>query len=63
MSIVRISLLKRNPLFFLKALSDGVHRAMVKTIDVPPTDRFHVIHQHERERSAAALHRRSRSRR
>jgi phenylpyruvate tautomerase PptA (4-oxalocrotonate tautomerase family) len=47
--MVRISLLKGKPQSYVKALSDGVHRAMVEAFDVPPTDRFQVIHQHEPE--------------
>lgn len=47
MPMVRISLLKGKPQSYVKALSDGVHRAMVEAFDVPPTDRFQVIHQHE----------------
>jgi phenylpyruvate tautomerase PptA (4-oxalocrotonate tautomerase family) len=49
MPMVRISLLKGKPRSYLKALSDGVHRAMVEAFDVPPDDRFQVIHQHEPE--------------
>jgi phenylpyruvate tautomerase PptA (4-oxalocrotonate tautomerase family) len=29
-------------------LSDHLHRALVEAFDVPPDDRFQVIHQHER---------------
>ena len=47
MPMARISLLKGKPQSYLKALSDGVHRAMVEAFDVPPDDRFQVIHQHE----------------
>jgi len=49
MPMARISLLKGKPQSYLKALSDGVHRAMVEAFDVPPDDRFQVIHQHEPE--------------
>jgi phenylpyruvate tautomerase PptA (4-oxalocrotonate tautomerase family) len=49
MPMVRISLLKGKPRSYVKALSDGVHRAMVEAFDVPPDDRFQVIHQHEPE--------------
>jgi len=47
--MARISLLKGKPPSYVQALSDGVHRAMVETFDVPPADRFQVIHQHEPE--------------
>ncbi len=49
MPMVRISLLKGKSKPYLAALSDGVHRAMVEAFDVPPDDRFQVIHQHEPE--------------
>lgn len=47
MPMARISLLKGKPRSYVKALSDGVHRALVEAFDVPPDDRFQVIHQHE----------------
>jgi len=46
MPVARISLLQGKPPQFLKALSDGLHRALVETFDVPPDDRFQIIHQH-----------------
>lgn len=49
MPMARISLLKGKPQSYVKALSDGVHRAMVEAFDVPLDDRFQVIHQHELE--------------
>ncbi|HTR10180.1 MAG TPA: tautomerase family protein [Paraburkholderia sp.] len=49
MPMARISLLKGKPRSYLEVLSDGVHRAMVETFDVPLDDRFQVIHQHEPE--------------
>jgi phenylpyruvate tautomerase PptA (4-oxalocrotonate tautomerase family) len=49
MPMTRISLLKGKPRPYLQALSDGVHRALVEAFDVPPDDRFQVIHQHEPE--------------
>ncbi|MBB4275931.1 tautomerase family protein [Rhizobium mongolense] len=47
MPFVRISLLKGKSPDYLRALADNIHRAMVETFDVPPNDRFQVIHQHE----------------
>lgn len=47
MPFVRISLLKGKSPEYLRALSDGIHRALVETFDVPPADRFHEIQQHE----------------
>jgi len=47
MPFVRISLLKGKSPDYLRALSDGIHHALVETFDVPPADRFHEIQQHE----------------
>ncbi|WP_277964894.1 tautomerase family protein [Pseudomonas sp. RIT-To-2] len=46
MPFVRISLLQGRSAEYLQALSDGIHQAMVDTFDVPPSDRFQIIHQH-----------------
>ena len=43
----RISLLKGKSPDYLRALADSLHYAMVETFNVPETDRFQVIHQHE----------------
>ncbi len=47
MPFARISLLRGKPPAYLKALSDGVHQALVDEFEVPPDDRFQAIHQHE----------------
>ncbi|HEV2573884.1 MAG TPA: tautomerase family protein [Beijerinckiaceae bacterium] len=47
MPVVRVSLLKGKSPEYLQALSENVQRAMVETFDVPPRDRFMIIHQHE----------------
>lgn len=47
MPFTRISLLRGKSPDYLQALSDNLHRAMVETFDVPPTDRFQAIHQLE----------------
>jgi len=47
MPFVRISLLKGKSPDYLRALSEGIHRALVEAFDVPPADRFHEIQQHE----------------
>ncbi|NEX62394.1 tautomerase family protein [Noviherbaspirillum galbum] len=49
MPMARISLRKGKSLDYLKALSDGVYRAMVEAFDVPKNDLFQIIHQHEPE--------------
>jgi 4-oxalocrotonate tautomerase len=43
MPFVRISLRQGTSPEYRKALADGVHRAMVETIAIPPDDRFQVI--------------------
>jgi 4-oxalocrotonate tautomerase len=43
MPLVRISLRQGTSAEYRKALSDGVHRAMIKAIAIPPDDRFQVI--------------------
>ena len=47
MPFTRISLLKGKPPQYLRALSDSLHRALVKSFEVPPDDRFQVIDQRE----------------
>ena len=47
MPFTRISLLRGKSPEYLQALSDSLHQALVEAFDVPPTDRFQVIHQHE----------------
>ena len=46
MPLVRISLHSGRSAAEKQALSDGIHRAMVETIDVPPDDRFQIITEH-----------------
>lgn len=43
MPLVRISLREGKPAAYRRAIGDGVHRAMVETINVPASDRFQVI--------------------
>lgn len=45
MPFARISLLAGKPPAYLEALSDGVHRALVESFEVPVDDRFQIIHQ------------------
>ena len=46
MPLVRISLRQGTTAQFRKAIGDGVHRAMVEALAVPPDDRFQVITEH-----------------
>lgn len=47
MPITRISLLKGKTREYLQAISDSLHQALVDAFEVPPDDRFQIIHQHE----------------
>lgn len=47
MPLVRISLLKGKPKEYICAISDGVHQALIDAYNIPPGDRFQLIHQHE----------------
>lgn len=47
MPLARISLHRGKSAEYLQALSQGVHEALVESFDVPPTDRFQIIHQHD----------------
>lgn len=49
MPFVRISLRQGISPEYRKALADGVHRAMVEAIAIPPDDRFQVITEHPPE--------------
>ena len=47
MPLVRISILKGKPQDHVRAIADGVHRALIDAYGVPPGDRFQIIHQHD----------------
>lgn len=47
MPLVRISLIKGKSTRHIRAIGDGVHRALEAAFGVPPDDRFQLIHQHE----------------
>jgi 4-oxalocrotonate tautomerase len=46
MPLVRIDLRVGTPAEYRKALGDGVHRAMIEALAIPPDDRFQVITEH-----------------
>jgi len=46
MPLVRISLLQGTTPEYRRAIGDGVHRAIVEALQVPPDDRFQVITEH-----------------
>ena len=46
MPLVRISLRSGRSAAQKQAISDGIHRAMVETIGVPPDDRFQIVTEH-----------------
>ncbi|WP_248746477.1 tautomerase family protein [Pseudomonas sp. MWU12-2037] len=47
MPFARISLHRGKSPEYLRRLSEELHEALVESFEVPPTDRFQVIHQHE----------------
>lgn len=47
MPFARISLHRGKSATYLQALSQGLHDALVDSFEVPKTDRFQVINQHE----------------
>ena len=47
MPLVRISLLRGKSPAYIRAITDGVHKALGEAYSVPPDDRFQLIHQHE----------------
>jgi 4-oxalocrotonate tautomerase len=49
MPLVRISLRKGKPAAYLAALGEGIHQAMVETINVPADDRFQIFSEHTPE--------------
>ena len=46
MPFVRIDLRQQTSAEYRKALADGVHRAIVEALAIPPADRFQVITDH-----------------
>ena len=49
MPLVRISLRQGTSLEYRKAIGDGIHRAMIESLAVPPDDHFQVITEHPPE--------------
>jgi len=49
MPLVRIDLRQGTSAEYRKALGDGVHRAMIDALAIPPDDRFQVITEHPPE--------------
>jgi 4-oxalocrotonate tautomerase len=49
MPLVRIDLRKGKPPAYRAAIGDGVHRALVETMNVPVKDRFQLITEHPAE--------------
>lgn len=46
MPLVRISLREGKTKEYRRAVADGVHQAMIETIDAPPQDRFQIVTEH-----------------
>lgn len=49
MPLVRISLREGTSAEYRKAIAEGVHRAMMEVLAIPPDDRFQVISEHPPE--------------
>jgi 4-oxalocrotonate tautomerase len=49
MPLVRISLRRGKPWEYRQAVADGIHRALVEVIGVPPKDRFQIVSEHDDE--------------
>src|SRR5215813_10951383 len=47
MPLVHISLLAGKPPAYIRAIADGVHRALHEAYNAPPDDRFQLIHQRQ----------------
>jgi Tautomerase enzyme len=47
MPFARISLLAGKPTKYLSDISEGLHRALVESFNVPEKDRFQIFHQLE----------------
>jgi 4-oxalocrotonate tautomerase len=46
MPLQRISLVSGKDFAYRQAIADGVHRALVETLDVPADDRFQIVTEH-----------------
>lgn len=49
MPLVRISLRRGKSLQYRRAVADGVHRALVEGLGIPPDDRFQIVSEHDGE--------------
>jgi phenylpyruvate tautomerase PptA (4-oxalocrotonate tautomerase family) len=49
MPLVRISLPRGKSRDYRQAIADGIHRALVDVIGIPPKDRFQLIAEHDAE--------------
>lgn len=49
MPLVRISLRQGTSPAYRQAIADGVHRAMIESLAIPPDDRFQVINEYSAE--------------
>ncbi|WP_243042823.1 tautomerase family protein [Dyella sedimenti] len=47
MPLVRISLRRGKPAPHIAAIRDSIYRAMTEVFNVPPNDRFILVHQHD----------------
>ena len=48
MPLIRIALIKGKPPDYIRAVADGVHRALNEAYKAPPDDRFQLVDEYER---------------
>lgn len=49
MPSVRILVARGKPIEYLRAIDDGLHQALVETMNVPRADRIQVLAEHEKD--------------
>ena len=49
MPLVRMSLIRGKPQSHIRAVGEGIHRALVEAYGIPPDDRFQLVQQHEKD--------------
>ncbi|MBE7211731.1 MAG: tautomerase family protein [Gluconacetobacter diazotrophicus] len=52
MPLVQISLIRGKSREYVRAIGDGVHRALIEAFAVPSDDRFQLVRQHDRDEFA-----------
>ena len=47
MPLIQVSLRRGKPPEYLRAIGEGIHKAIVATVNVPPDDRFQIFTEHD----------------